>query len=160
MRALDQARNVGDGEAVVIDRHGAELGLERGERVIGDLGARARHRREKSRLTGIGQADQAGVRQQLEPQPQPAPSPGAPGVDWRGARLVADLKWLLPRPPSPPRARTIVCSRPHQVGDRGLPVRVENLGADGQGEFDVGAARPVRSLPMPCSPRAALKCWR
>ena len=40
MRALDQARNVGDGEAVVIDRHGAELGLERGERVIGDLARR------------------------------------------------------------------------------------------------------------------------
>ena len=31
-------------------------------------------------------------------------SPGSPGVHWRGARLVLDLKCRLPRPPLPPRA--------------------------------------------------------
>ncbi len=33
-------------------------------------------------------------------------SPGSPGVDCRGARLVAVLKRLLPLPPLPPRATT------------------------------------------------------
>jgi uroporphyrin-III C-methyltransferase len=32
-----------------------------------------------------------------------------PGVDWRGARLVLDLKCRLPRPPLPPLARQTVC---------------------------------------------------
>ena len=52
--------------------HRAELGLERRERVVGDLRPRARDRRQKGRLAGIRQADQAGVGQQLEPQPEPA----------------------------------------------------------------------------------------
>ena len=70
--ALDQPRDVGDHEAVVVDRHGAELGLERGERIVGDLGARARYRGEKGRLAGIGQAEKPGVGEQLQAQPQPA----------------------------------------------------------------------------------------
>ena len=33
-------------------------------------------------------------------------SPSVPLVNWRGARLVLDLKCRLPRPPSPPLARS------------------------------------------------------
>ena len=36
-------------------------------------------------------------------------SPGSPGVDWRGARLVDDLKRRFPLPPLPPSAAT-TCS--------------------------------------------------
>jgi hypothetical protein len=41
-------------------------------------------------------------------------SPGSPGIALRGARLVLDLKRVLPQPPLPPRATSTVspaCSR-------------------------------------------------
>ena len=37
VRALDQAGNVGEHEVDAADAHDAEVGVERGERIIGDL---------------------------------------------------------------------------------------------------------------------------
>ena len=45
-RAFDQAGNVGDHEAaVVVDAHHAEVGVQRRERIVGDLRPRGGHRR-------------------------------------------------------------------------------------------------------------------
>ncbi len=38
MRALDQAGNVGQHEFALVDRDDAELGMQRGEGIVGDLG--------------------------------------------------------------------------------------------------------------------------
>ena len=72
MSAFDQAWNVGDDEAVVVDHHRAELGLEGGEGVIRDLRLGSGDGGKKGGFAGIGQTDQAGVRKQLEPKPDPA----------------------------------------------------------------------------------------
>ena len=59
MRAFDQARNVGQHEALRADAHHAQLRVQRGEGIIGDLGLGRRDRREQRRFPGIGQAQQA-----------------------------------------------------------------------------------------------------
>ena len=46
-RALDEAGDVGEHELVVAEAHHAEVRLERGERVVGDLGLGRAHRRDQ-----------------------------------------------------------------------------------------------------------------
>ena len=64
--ALDQSGHVGDGERHVAGAHDPEVGHQRGERVVGDLGPRARHRGDQRRLAGAGEADQPDVGDHLE----------------------------------------------------------------------------------------------
>jgi hypothetical protein len=69
MRALDQARNVGDDEFARVDTGDAEAGMQRREGIVGDLGLRGRHRSEEGRLAGVRHADDARVGDQLQAQP-------------------------------------------------------------------------------------------
>ena len=55
----------------VRDADNAELWMQRGERIIRDLGFGAGYAAEEGRLACIGQAHQPGVRDQLEEQPEP-----------------------------------------------------------------------------------------
>jgi hypothetical protein len=68
MRALDQAGNVGNDEFALVDAHDAELRMQRGEGIVGDLGLGRGDRREKRRLAGVRQADQPGIGDQFQPQ--------------------------------------------------------------------------------------------
>jgi hypothetical protein len=52
-RALDQPRDVGDHELAVVHLDRAEHGLDRRERVVGDLGLSVRHPREQGRLARV-----------------------------------------------------------------------------------------------------------
>ena len=70
--ALDEPRDVGQHELALVGVQRAEPGLERGERVVGDLGRRARQAREQRRLARVGQPHEADVGQQLELQLDPA----------------------------------------------------------------------------------------
>ena len=72
MRAFDQARNIRQHEFAAVDVDHAELRMQRGEGIVGDLRLGGADHREEGRLAGIGQADQAGVGDQFEPQPDPA----------------------------------------------------------------------------------------
>jgi hypothetical protein len=66
--ALDQAGNIGHARIrVAIDLDDAEIGMQRRERIVGDLRLGGRNGRQEGRLAGIGQADQAGVGDQLQP---------------------------------------------------------------------------------------------
>ena len=67
--ALDQAGNIGEHEFAAVDGGYAEVRVQRGEGIIGDLRTRPGDGGEEGRLAGIGQADQAGVGDQLEPEP-------------------------------------------------------------------------------------------
>ncbi len=72
MRALDQPRNIRQHEFAAVGIHHAELRMQRGEGITGDLRLRRADHREQCRLAGVGQADQAGIRNQFQPQPDPA----------------------------------------------------------------------------------------
>ena len=68
--AFDEAGHVGYGEAEVVggfaDLDDAEVGLEGGEGVVGDLGAGCREPRDECGFADVGEADQAGVGEQAE----------------------------------------------------------------------------------------------
>ena len=72
MRALDQAGNIGEHEFAPLRVHDAKLRVQRGEGIVGDLRFCRADDREEGRLAGIGQADEARVGDQLQPQPDPA----------------------------------------------------------------------------------------
>ena len=80
MRALDQAGQVGEHEFALIDAHHAELRMQRGERVVGDLRLGRADRGEERGLAGIGQADQAGIGDQLQAQADGALLAGLAGI--------------------------------------------------------------------------------
>ena len=71
--AFDQAGNVGDHEVgLVVERHDPEVGLERGERVVGDLRLGGRDHADQRALAGVGEADQRDVCHQLQLELEPA----------------------------------------------------------------------------------------
>ena len=70
-RALDQAGDVGDDELAALVADDAELRAGGGEGIGADLGLRVGDGVDEGRLAGVGQPDQAGVGEQLEPQPDP-----------------------------------------------------------------------------------------
>src|SRR5262249_13652366 len=65
-RARDQARHVGDHERVAVDLNDAEVGYQRGERVVGNLGPGGGHGRDQRRLAGRREAHQPDVGDALE----------------------------------------------------------------------------------------------
>ncbi len=68
--AFDEAGHVGDGEAELVggvaDLDDAEVGLEGGEGVVGDLGAGGGEARDQRGFADVGEADEAGVGEEAE----------------------------------------------------------------------------------------------
>ncbi len=70
-RALDQAGDVGHHQLALVGFEHPQHRLERRERVGGDLRRRAREARQQRGLAGVGQADEADVGEQTQPQREP-----------------------------------------------------------------------------------------
>ena len=69
---FDQTWHVGKHEApLVVEPDDAEVGGERGERVVGDLGARGRHAGDEGRLADVGKPYQTDIREEFEREAQP-----------------------------------------------------------------------------------------
>ena len=67
MRALDEPGDVGHHEALLAaPADHAQVGHQRGERVVGDLGPGPRDAADEGRLAGVGEADDAHVGQELQ----------------------------------------------------------------------------------------------
>ena len=72
MGAFDQAGNVRQHEFAAIDADDPEMRMQRREGIIGDLRLGGLTRGEESRFAGIGQADEAGIGDELQAQPDGA----------------------------------------------------------------------------------------
>ena len=142
MRAFDEAGNVGDNEFARIDPGDAEIGMERGEGIVGDLRLRSRHGGKERRLSGVRQADEAGIGDQLEAQPYPrllARQAGI-GAPWRlvGRRLEMLVAEAAIATGCKPEALADLS----QVADQRLVVVLEDLRADRHLEDDICPFRP------------------
>src|SRR5580658_11152684 len=86
--AFNQSRHVGNNKALLVrflaNGYHAEIGLECGERVIGDLGPCGRDARDERGLAGVWIADQPHIGQQLE-------------IETEGALLAVPAKFVLAR---------------------------------------------------------------
>ncbi len=71
-RALDQAGYVGHHEVgVVVELHDAEVRLECGERIVGDLRLRRRDDADERRLAGVREPDEGDVGHESQFEPEP-----------------------------------------------------------------------------------------
>src|SRR5439155_14388229 len=70
--ALDEAGDVGDDELAVAPTDDTQVGLERGERVVGDPRTSGRDRRDQCALARVREADQRDVGHELELDLQPS----------------------------------------------------------------------------------------
>src|SRR5579862_8450565 len=68
VRTLDEARNIGEHEFASINVHDAELRIERGKRIIGDLRLGGADGGKERRLSGVRQSHDTGIGDELEPQ--------------------------------------------------------------------------------------------
>ena len=84
----------------------AEIGMLGGERIIADFRLSARQPAQQRGLAGVGQADQAGVGDDLQLQDDPALLAGRAGLRLARRPVGRVAKARLPRPPRPPWAMT------------------------------------------------------
>ena len=143
-RALDEAGDVGHDEASVrLDRDHAEVRVQRGERVVGDLRARAAETRLISvDLPALGRPSRPTSASTRSSRVSSRRSPGVPSVVRRGARLVELLKRVF--------AESVEAATCHahghavavEIGDDLAALAVLRDGADRHVDDDVLAARP------------------
>ena len=155
--ALDEPGDIGQHDGALVELKNAEIRLDRGERIGGDLGARPGESRQKRGLAGVRQPDEADVGEQLQRQREPELiavqtllgelrrlARGALETDVAAAALAAA------RDQQP-------LALAHEVAQEGV-VGVAHLGADGH--LDRRARRlsaPCLLAPRPGPPLAARK---
>ena len=141
--ALDQPRNVRDDQLGAVRRvDRPEHGLERRERVVGDLRLRIRDPREERRLPGIREADERSVGEQLQMQLELGllarqAGLGKPRRLERGRRKAA-----VAASARAPAAEDGPGARMREIGDE-MPFVVEHLRADGYAQHGVVAGRAM-----------------
>ena len=111
-RTLDEAGHVGDRRAPVlrvIEVHDAEVRLEGRELVVGDLRPCRGQRREKGRLAGVREPDEADVGDEAQLETEPALLPGLAllGVLRRLVRRAGEVDVAEPAAPAAPERRLL-----------------------------------------------------
>src|SRR5690606_3505554 len=137
MRALDQAGDVGEHEFAAVDPDNAELRMERGEGVVGDLGLGRRHGGEKGGLARVRQADEARVRDQFQAQADRALDRRLPwvGMAWRA--VGGGLEMRIAKAAIAALEQHDPLTDLGEIGEQVFAVLVEHLRADGDLEDDV-----------------------
>jgi hypothetical protein len=141
VRAGDQAGDVGQHEIHLPRAHHAEVRVQRGERVIRDLRPGGGDGSEERRLARVGQPDQPGVGDQLQPKPdrQLLARLAGVGVPRRLVRRALEVRIA--------EAAVAAAGEPHaltrlpEIGEQGLVVLGVDLGARRHLDDDVGAVR-------------------
>ena len=142
---LDQAGNIGEHEVAAADPDHAEIGMERGERIVGDLGLGGRHGGEEGRLAGIGQADESGVGNELQPQPDALLDAVLAGIGMAWRLVGRGLEMGVAEAAIAALEEADALADRGQVGDQRLVVLLEHLGAlrNAQGHVRPGGAGAV-----------------
>ncbi len=154
-RAFDETRDVGEDEVVVLPAHDTEVRLERGERIVGDLGlGRADHGDER-RLPRVREPDERGVGHQLELELEP---PLLAVLTLLGeARGPARVRQepRVPAPALPAARREPSIAVVDQVGEQLAVHRADDRPLR-HVDDQVGTALPVQLLALAVRPRAGL----
>ena len=156
-RPLDQPRDVREHQLAVVGLQRAEHGLERRERIGGDLGLGARHPGQQRGLARVRQPHEADVREQLEvqldlPLLSRQPALGQPRGLARGG-----LEARVPPATGPAAGDRHLLAGPHEVVAR--PVPAGDLRARRDADEQRLAVRSVAlgALPVPAAPRAEMR---
>ena len=159
LRAFDQAGNVGQHEVALVDADDAEIGMERGEGIVGDLRLGGRDGGEEGRLAGIGQADEAGIGDQLQPQPDPLSCAVQAGIGVARRLVGRGLEMGIAEAAIAACASTNALADFGEVGRSASRCRLRRPACRPALSASTSAPlAPVRFLPMPWVPVLALKC--
>mmetsp|Transcript_20978 Transcript_20978/g.80913 ORF Transcript_20978/g.80913 Transcript_20978/m.80913 type:complete len:338 (-) Transcript_20978:524-1537(-) len=137
-RALDEPRNVGDDEALFRrDAHDTEVGVQRRERVIGNLGLGVRDRRDQRRLAGVGLPQQAYIGQhaQFEAHLLDFARPARRLLPRRA--VGRGLEMQVAKAAIAALAQQDALARLQQLADHCLGFEVGDDGADGHAQDDI-----------------------
>ena len=137
MRAFDEAGNVGENEFASVAGNDAELRIERGEGIIGDLRLGGGDGREKGRFAGIGQADQAGVGDELQAQSENPLLRLLAGIDAARRLVRRGLEMRIAEAAVAAAREAHALSDLGQIGEQMLAL--EDLGADRHFQDRIGA---------------------
>ncbi len=140
--ALDQPGNVGeDGLAILAVDH-PERRRDRRERVVGDLRRRPGQPPEQRGLAGVGQADQAGVGEQLEAELDPVLLAAGPALGEAGSL------------PGRVREALVAVSAAPAVGDDGALPGADQVDAAAVDRDSLGPRRDQDLVVLPPAPVA------
>ena len=140
MRALDEAGDVGQHHILIIHHGHAQVGLQRGEGIVRDLGFGPGDGGQQGAFARVGHANDADVCDELQLQPQPALLArlalfgDAGGLIGGGAERV-----IAAAAPAAPGHQQLF-ARLQQLAQKFAGVRVVNLDAGRYGHFDGLAA--------------------
>ena len=146
MGAFDQARNVGEHEFAAVDVNHAELRMQRGERIVGDLRLGGADGGEKRRFAGIRQANDAGIGDQLEPQPDGELGAGLAGIGMARRAVGRAFETRIAETAIAAMRQHDALAELGEIGKQRLAVFVVNLRADRHFEHDVGAGGAMAIL--------------
>ena len=139
--ALDQAGQVGQDEGpLAADGDQAEVGVLGGERIVGDLRLGLRQPAEQGGLAGVGQADQAGVGDDLQFQDDPAFLAGGAGLGLARGAVGGGGEGLVAAAAAAAAGHDDLLAGRGQVAQDVAAVAVEDEGARRHGDDQV--ARP------------------
>ena len=138
---------VGRRSSVVTQVHHAEVRLERGERVVGDLRLGGGHGREERRLAGVGQPDEPDVGDEPQLEPEPALLAGFALLGVLGRLVGRRLEVGVAEPAAPAAGDHRLLAGRDEVGEQGARLVVEHGGPGRHVEDQVVArlAVPARA---------------
>ena len=142
MRAFDQTRNIGDDKFSIVHAHDAQIGVQRGKGIIRDLGPRIGRGGEKGRFARIGQTQQTGIGDQLQPQPQRALHARLTRIGAAWGLVGGGLEMQVAEAAIAAARQNDPLAHFGQVRDDGLFVFVKDLGADGNAQHHIGPIAP------------------
>ena len=146
VRAFDQAGDVGEHELAAVDRDDAELRMQRGEGIVGDLRLGCCDRREEGRLACIRQPDEAGIGDQLEAQPDGQLLAGLARIGAARRAVGRGLETRIAEAAiAAARERRALPDR-GEIGEQRLAVLLVDLRAGRHLEQEVGAAGAMAIL--------------
>ena len=144
-RTFDQAGNVGHHELVIIKTDHAQMRLEGGEGVVGDLGLRRRHSRDERALPGVWEPHQGHIGHELEFEVQPALLTEFRLLGKRRRPATVREKPGVAAAALPTTSRQPPVPLGDQVGQH-LAAGVADDGALRNRHFEVGSGLPVATL--------------
>src|SRR6185437_10776918 len=122
-----------------------EIGMEGGEGIVGDLRLGSRHGGEESGFARVGEADEAGVGDQLQPQPYPFLGALLAGIGVARRLVRRSLEMGVAEAAIAASEQGHALADMGQVGDQGFVVVLEDLGADRNAHDDV---RRIGAMPV------------
>ena len=160
VRAFDQPRNVGhDERALVVGLDHAQVGLERGEWIIGDFGARGRNARDQRGFARVRETDQPDVGQELQFQADAAFPAGPAGLVLGRGLVGRGGKMLVTAPAAPAVAHDEPVAVLDKIVQLLARVPVPGDGAHRHGQLGMLTVAPaaVAAFAMPPALRLVLR---